>query len=110
MLQMLALGSLVGCLETSYGGVLWAKGLVRTSAMLLAIQLFIQLSAMVIGSHLGGAKGLVLGLALAGWILYIVSAFVYSRLSLWQPKVDLPFIGLSFLVAISVMGDKDLFN
>ena len=103
MLQMLALGSLVGSLGISYNGILWAKGMVRTSTVLLAIHLFIQVSAMVVGSYLGGAKGLVLAVAFAGWLLYPVYAFAYSRLSLWQPKLDLPFIGVAILIAVSVL-------
>jgi len=103
MLQMLALGSLVGSLAISYNGILWAKGMVRASTVLLAIHLFIQVSAMVVGSYLGGAKGLVLAVAFAGWLMYPVYAFAYSRLSLWQPKLDLPFIGVAVLIAVSVL-------
>jgi O-antigen/teichoic acid export membrane protein len=104
MLQMMALGSLVGGLAISYNGILYAKGRVRTSTVLLAIHLFIQVSAIVVGSYLGGARGLVLGWALTSWLLYPVYAFVYSRLSLWQPKLDLPLIGASFWIAFSVLG------
>jgi O-antigen/teichoic acid export membrane protein len=104
MLQMMALGSLVGGLAISYNGILYAKGRVRTSTVLLAIHLFIQVSAIVVGSYLGGARGLVLGWALTSWLLYPVYAFVYSRLSLWQPKLDLPLIAASFWIAFSVLG------
>jgi O-antigen/teichoic acid export membrane protein len=103
MLHMLALGSLVGSLIMSYTGILWAKGMVRTSTVMLAILLLIQVAAMVVGSYLGGAKGLVLGVAAVAWIMYPIHAFVYSRLSLWQPRVDLPFIGMSCLIAVSVL-------
>lgn len=110
MLQILALGSLPGSLIMSYNGILWAKGMVRTSIVLLVIQLLIQVPAVVIGSYLGGATGLVLGIASVFWIMYPVHAFVYSRLSLWQPKLDLPFLGVSFLIAFSVLSDKGLFS
>lgn len=110
MLQMLALGSLVGSLMSSYNGILWAKGLARTSTVLLAIQLFIQIPAMMIGSYLGGAKGLVFAVATVGWLMYPVHAFVYSRLSLWQPKIDLPFIGASLLIATFVLNDPSFFG
>jgi O-antigen/teichoic acid export membrane protein len=103
MLQQIALGELVICVMVSYGGVLWAKGLVRTSTVLLAIQVFIQVLAMTIGSYTGGAKGLVMAFALSSWLLYLAHAFVYARHSLWQPKIDLPVVGLSFLVTISVL-------
>lgn len=110
MLQILALGSLVSSLVITYNGILWAKGMVRTSTWLLAIQLLIQIPAMVIGNYLGGAAGLVLALAVAGWMLYPVHAFVYARLALWQPKLDLPLIALSVLIAIPVLSGKGLFG
>jgi O-antigen/teichoic acid export membrane protein len=108
MLQILGLGSLVGSLIMSYNGILWAKGMVRTSTALLAIQLLIQVPAMVIGNYLAGPHGLVLAFAAALWILYPAYAFVYWRLSLWQPKLDLPLIGASSLIAMSVLGHKGL--
>ena len=110
MLEILALGSLVGSLIASYNGVLWAKGLVRTSTVLLAIQLLIQVPAMVAGAHFGGAKGLALAVASVSWILYPVHAFVYSRHSLWQPEIDLPVFGISVLVLISALGSHGPFG
>jgi O-antigen/teichoic acid export membrane protein len=99
MLQLLAVGSLIGCITNSYGSLLWAKGLVKTSTGLLAVQLLVQVAAMTIGVYVDGPKGLILGLALTSWILYPVHAAVYASLSLWQPKLDLPFIFLSLLTA-----------
>lgn len=110
MLQILALGSLVSGLVMSYGGILWAKGMIRTSTVLLAIQLLIQTLAMVVGSRLGGAHGLVMGLAFSGWMLYPVHAIVYSRLSVLQLKIDLPLIAMSFVIAVSVLSNNGLIN
>lgn len=99
MLQLLALGSLVSSLAISYSGVLWAKGLVRQSTVLLALQLMIQIPALVFGAYAGGAKGLVLAVAASGWLIYPIYAIAFARIGLWQPKIDLPFIGLSIVIA-----------
>ncbi len=103
MLQILGLGSLVGCITASYGGVLWAKGLVRTSTVLLAIQLVVQVGAIVIGSLINGPTGVIVALGVANWIVYLPHAAVYARHSLWQPRIDLPLLGLSILVVLSVV-------
>ena len=110
MLQILALGSMVGSLIVSYTGILWAKGMVRTGTVLLVIQLLIQIPAMIIGTHLGGEKGLILAIASVGWFMYPVHAYVYARLSLWQPKIDVPVIGLSTLIALSVFNGNGFFG
>ena len=49
MLELLALGALPQSLIVSYGSVLWAKGQIRTSTILLTVQLAIQIAAIVIG-------------------------------------------------------------
>jgi O-antigen/teichoic acid export membrane protein len=106
MLQLLAMGSLVGCLSVSYSGVLWAKGLARTATMLLAMQLLILVPTLFIGSYIGGVEGLVTALALVSWIVYPAHAYVYGRLSLWQPQIDLPVIGLSLLVVLFALASS----
>ncbi len=104
MLEYLAAGSLVGCLSISYGGVLWAKGRVRTSTVVLAIQLCVQTAAMVIGLHFGGARGLVCGLAVASWLLY---RFTHSSMRSFPcgsrgsicPLLEFSLLALLWLIA-----------
>lgn len=103
MLQLMGLGSMLGCVTVAYDGILWAKGLTKTNAVILGIQLSVQLAVMAVGSVTWGAKGLVLGFATASWIAYPVHAFVYSRLLLWQPSIDLPVIALSILAALPIL-------
>jgi O-antigen/teichoic acid export membrane protein len=98
MLRMLAMGMLVAVVETSYNGLLWAKGMVRLSTAVLAVQIILQILGMVIGNYFFGARGVVLGAAVTCWLLYPVQAYVHARLGLWEPKIDLPFIALSVLV------------
>jgi O-antigen/teichoic acid export membrane protein len=104
MLQYLAIGSMLQCLTISYGGVLWATGQVRASTFMLAVHLILQLIAMVVGQYYWGARGLVAGLALTSWALYPAYAIVYAQLGLWQPKIDIPVIGLSVLVVALTFG------
>lgn len=98
MLRMLAMGTLVGVIGASYNGLLWAKGMVRVSTVLLTFQIVIQVLGMIIGHYFLGERGVVLSIAVSGWLLYPVGAYVHARIGLWEPKIDLPFIALSILV------------
>jgi O-antigen/teichoic acid export membrane protein len=108
MLRMLAMGSLVGTIGGSYNGLLWAKGMVRNSTAILAVQIVIQILGMIIGHHFLGAWGVVLSAAIISWLLYPVNAYVHAKIGLWEPKLDLPFIALS--VVIVVLNFKEIFN
>jgi hypothetical protein len=66
---------------------------------LLAVQAFIMVICNLVGYRLGGVHGLVVGTACIGLLMYPVSATVYRRLGLFQPKVDAPIIALAFLLA-----------
>lgn len=98
MLELLAAGSLVGCVWGSYTGVFLAMGKVATHTLLTAIQIVCQIGGMFIGYYYGGGIGIVMGVAAANWAMYPVSAFVMSRNGLWQPKVDLVFLAASALI------------
>jgi O-antigen/teichoic acid export membrane protein len=100
MLQMLAMGMLVGTIGASYGGLLWAKGLVRLSTVLLVAQIAIQVLGMILGNYFLGARGVVLSVALLSWLLYPAQAYVYAKIDLWEPKLDFPFIALSVIVVV----------
>lgn len=98
MLQMLAMGMMVAVIGSSYNGLLWAKGMVRISTVVLAVQIAIQILGMIVGHYFLGARGVVLSAAVMSWLLYPVQAYVHARIGLWEPKLDLPFIALSVLV------------
>ena len=104
ILQLLALGWLSGCVSSSYSGVLLAKGWAHLNTILLTVQLLIQVTCLLVGYYEGGNRGLVIGLSAAFWLLYPANAYLYYRLSLWQPKIDIPFLGLSILIVISMLG------
>ncbi len=98
MLELLAAGSLIGCMWGSYTGALLAMGKVATQTLVTAINIILQFGGMIIGYHYGEGIGIVIGLAGANWIMYPVNAFVMSRNGLWQPKLDLIFLAASVLV------------
>lgn len=101
MLELLAAGSLVGCVWGSYSGVLLAMGKVATMTGLTAIQIVFQLGGMAIGYHYWQGMGIVLGVAAANWVMYSLQAVVMSRVGLLQPKLDLIFILASVLIVLS---------
>ncbi|HEX8988545.1 MAG TPA: oligosaccharide flippase family protein [Rhodocyclaceae bacterium] len=105
MLRILGMGSLVGVIGNSYGGLLWAKGMVRTSTVVLGLQILIQVVGMLVGNHFLGDRGVILSAALVTWLLYPVQAYVHAKIGLWQPKLDLPFLILSILVVAVYFGE-----
>lgn len=98
MLQQLAAGTLVACVWGSYSGVLLARGKVAAMTALTAAQIFFQFSMMIIGNHYGGSAGLVIGVAVANWLVYPAYAWVMWRNGLWQPRLDMVFLGISVLI------------
>ena len=98
MLKVLSINSLVGVLIFTYDNALMAMGKTFTMTALLAIQVAIEFSAMVIGAHFWGENGVVIGIASFAWVLYPLKAVFFARLSIWQPEVDLPAIGLATLI------------
>lgn len=100
MLRTLAVGTLGMTLELSYDGVLLATGNSRGMAILLGWQAFVKFSAMLVGYHLGGQHGVVMGLALVSWLCYPANALLLKKIGYWQPELDLPLIGVGALLAL----------
>ncbi|MFZ2160714.1 MAG: oligosaccharide flippase family protein [Sideroxyarcus sp.] len=98
MLRILAMGAMMWAIGGSYNGLLWAKGMVKTSTVILVAEVSIQLLGMMVGYHFLGERGVVLSVAAVAWFLYPVQAYIFARIGLWEPKIDLPFIALSILV------------
>lgn len=92
MIQLLPLGSLVGVLSLSYQNVLLAKGRSGYITILLVVQLSFQISAILIGYHLAGVVGIIVGLSTIGWLMYPANALLVRKLKLWQPELDIPVI------------------
>lgn len=99
MLKLIATGTLVGTINTSYRGIIIALGRTFTQASLVAVRLALKLLLIFAGYHLAGTTGLIAAIAFESWILYPVYAFFLSRLSVLQPAVDIPLIGAAVLLA-----------
>lgn len=102
MLEVLAAGSLVGCLWGSYAGVLLAKGKVASQALLTITHILLQFGGMLIGFHYAEDAGILIGLAVANWIMYPVNAFMMYRNGVWQPRLDVIFLAASVVVVALV--------
>lgn len=102
MLQILALGSLVSVVESTYTNVLLAQGKTYIMTLTMVVQTVFQFVGLFVGYHLGGNFGLVVGTALSGWATYPIQAIFYARLSIWQPEVDLPIIAAATAIAAFV--------
>ncbi|OIR03143.1 lipopolysaccharide biosynthesis protein WzxC [mine drainage metagenome] len=98
MLRMLAMGAMMWAVGGAYNGLLWAKGMVKLSTVILVAEVAIQWIGMMVGYHFLGERGVVLSAAAVAWLLYPAQAYIYAKLDLWEPKIDLPFIALSVLV------------
>jgi O-antigen/teichoic acid export membrane protein len=98
ILELLAAGSLVGCIWGSYAGVLLAMGKAATSTILIAIQVVCQLVAIFVGYHYSGGIGIMMGIAVANWVMFPINAFVMYRIGLWHSKLDLILLVASFFI------------
>jgi O-antigen/teichoic acid export membrane protein len=100
MLQLLAAGSLMGCVWGSYTGALLAIGKVATMTALTAIQIVFQIGGMALGYRYWGGAGILIGLAAAAWVMYFAQAYVMRLNGLLQLRFDLAFLSASTLVII----------
>ncbi len=100
MLQIIAIGTMVGVLSVTYDHVLIAKGQTQAVAVLFAVQFLLQSTGLILGAQLYGELGIVLGMATAGWLIYPFKAFWMSKQKLWQPEIDVPAIVLAICVAL----------
>lgn len=103
MLQILAVGTMVTVLGYTYLDVLMAQGRTAFLPLLHGIQVGIQLMSVFGGYYFGGEFGAIVGIAAGGWFLYPIQAFIFARLHLWQPEIDLPILGIASVMATLVL-------
>ena len=103
MLEILAMGSLVGIVTQTYDNVLVAQGRTMDNAFLLAIQVILQISAIFIGSRIGGEQGVVSAIAIAAWVMFPIKSAWLWRVKLWQPELDLPVVATAAVVVGAVL-------
>lgn len=104
MLQILAAGTVGGLLNSTYHNALLSLGRTFLTSFLLVTQLILLVSAALIGYHLRGTPGFIVGFAAVEWLNYPIIAIVMMRLKLWQPEVDGPVMAIcGIVVAIALM-------
>jgi O-antigen/teichoic acid export membrane protein len=101
-LQIQAVGTIFSFLNASYTGVLWAVGRPGLSTILLAVQVAVVTALIFIGHSMGGTLGLVIGASFTGVIMYPITAAVYARFGLFQPRTDWAPILLGVVMAAFV--------
>ena len=85
-------------------GEVMALGRTFWPMFLLITQLGLLVSAALIGNHLNGVQGFIVGIAVVEWLNYPITAFVMIRHRLWQPEIDLPALAISALaVAVAYL-------
>ncbi|MEM9414641.1 MAG: oligosaccharide flippase family protein [Planctomycetota bacterium] len=100
VIQVLAINSLAGTLNTSYGHAYMAIGSSFRNLLTILGQFLITLSATVTGYLLAGEYGFLLGIAASQWIKYPVDAFLSWKSGFWQWRLDLLLLVGSALLAV----------
>ena len=98
ILQILSVGYLGRILSITYGDVLMAKGQTLIIMRFTITFTCIQFASMFVGFFFAGSPGVVVGIAIAEWLTYLVYAAYFARLSLWQPELDFPMVLLGGLL------------
>ena len=91
MLQLLAVGQLYHVLESSNVGVLMALGKTKAMTLLLTIQSILQIITVPAAYYFLGDKGIIYGIILSKFLFYPINSYLFYKIRLWQPEVDIPF-------------------
>ncbi|XAL98718.1 oligosaccharide flippase family protein [Phycisphaeraceae bacterium D3-23] len=100
VIQVLAISSLAGTLNTSYGHAYMAIGSSFRNLLTILGQFIITLAATVTGYLLAGEYGFLLGIAASQWLKYPVDAFLSWKSGFWQWRIDLLLLVGSALLAV----------
>ena len=103
MIQILPLGTLVGVLSLTYQNMYLAKGRSDFITLILMVQLILQSFVIIIGYYYFKLFGVIIGLAMIGWLIYPINAYLIHKLKLWQPAIDIPVILAAMLFAITYL-------
>ncbi len=93
MLRMLAGGFLAAIVNASAECVFPAVGDSFRMMLFTGVRVVSGIAGMLIGFDLAGERGFVAAIACNELVVYPVLAFFLARKQLWQPGVDLPFLG-----------------
>lgn len=101
--QVLAVNSLAGMVNTSYGHAFLATGNTFSSMITVASILVVVTASTLTGYALDGADGFIVGIGVSQWIMYPVYYLLAKRCGFAQPKFDLPVLVLSAIVALGLL-------
>lgn len=100
-LRILSIGAIVGALGSSYFGVLMAIGKAKLNTFLLTVQILAQFVCIYLGYKINGSMGVVVGISALNIVMYVFNSLLYYRLKIWQPKLDLPYLVLAFILMLT---------
>lgn len=92
MLQILSIGTIGTILSQLISPITMARGnsFIFMSSVAIVSVLFI--TCMAIGGFLGGAKGLIIGIAVSRFLLYPFIAIYAKKYGIWTPWLDIAYL------------------
>ncbi len=88
IVQVLAVNSLAGMVNTSYGQAIMATGRTFLNMIAVAAMLVVMIVCPLTGYVLQGSTGFIMGVGISQWVLYPVYAVLAKRCGCWQPRFD----------------------
>jgi O-antigen/teichoic acid export membrane protein len=98
MVQLLAAGAVMTVICQTIEPVLLAKGNSFRHMMQLATRFSFQFGGFFVGYHLGGVRGLIIGIALADVLAYPIVVCLVRKYDVWLPGLDFAAMALSAAV------------
>jgi O-antigen/teichoic acid export membrane protein len=96
IVRILGAGAVGAAVSASSGPALFAIGNSFLNMVLEGARVGLLIAGMILGHHFFGARGLVIGVAAVGPLIYPFWAVVLHRKGLWQPVLDLPVLFVSY--------------
>ena len=103
VVQALAVNSLAGMLNTSYGHAYMSTGRTKFNMATVSGQFITTFVPGLIGYAMGGQTGLILGFAVSQFVKYPVDMMLMKRLGFWQWRFDAAVLVLSALLAAAAL-------
>jgi O-antigen/teichoic acid export membrane protein len=96
IVRILGAGAVGAAVSASSGPALFAIGNSFLNMVLEGARVTLLIAGMMVGHHFFGARGLVIGVASVGPLIYPFWAVALRRKGLWQPLLDLPVLLVSY--------------
>lgn len=103
IIQVLAINSLAGMLNSSYGHAYMATGSTFRNMVTVVAQLVLTVSATVTGYFLAGETGFLLGIGISQWLRYPVDAVLAATSGFWQWRFDFAVLASSAVLALGAL-------